>query len=105
MPPESRRMPGATSTTPFPALVSPTPPSGRVAARYPDPSEVDPPFEVAADLGPGELVHGEPVPARRRERADRPVRDLERSLPLPPPGLQLRHRRRQVRHPVHEDRP
>ena len=46
---------------------------------------------MLADLGPGELIDREAVAARRRERADGAMRNLERPTPLPSSRLELIH--------------
>ena len=51
------------------------------------------------------LKQGQPVPARRREGADRTWRDLDRQAALPAAPGEVLHRLLEIRNPVDEDGP
>src|SRR5688572_18007932 len=68
-------------------------------------SEIASPGELGDHLRAGELVDRQPVPARRGERADRPLGDLQPRSLLPTAGLELRDGCLQVCYSVDEHRP
>jgi hypothetical protein len=62
-------------------------------------AEVVPAGEAGVGSGAGELVDGEPLPARRTEVRAWPLGDAEARLRAQPAALELGHRRVEVAHP------
>src|SRR5258706_11567437 len=67
-------------------------------------AEVLTPLEARFDARPGQLVDGQPLTARRPERTDGPLRDLEGVAPDPAPRLELGRGVGQAGDAIDEDR-